>query len=80
MFWKEELDDLLKKGCTDSDIEDFADEHPEVNGREIWDYVYEHEAPDVCKGCKHIQMSGMMPCQLCSRVVVTKDFYEPRKK
>lgn len=77
MDWKDELNKILDNGCTDSDIEDFIDEHPEVD-ENIWDYVYEYCAPDVCKGCKHIQMSGMMPCMMCSRRVKVTDYYERR--
>ena len=78
MAWKEELDELLKNGCSDSDIEDFIDEHPKVSGKNIWDYVYEYNAPAECKGCTYIQYSGMMPCSNCSRRVKPKDYYEPR--
>lgn len=52
------------------------DEHPEINGKDIWDYVYELDAPEGCKGCIHIQKSGMYPCNECSRRVVLKDYYE----
>ena len=78
MNWKDELEKILEKGCSDSDIEDFVDEHPEVNGRDIWDYVCEHDAPARCKGCKYIQMYGMAPCIKCSRRVKLKDYYESR--
>ena len=78
MDWKKELDKLLKKGCSDSDIEDFVDEHPKINGRDIWDYVYEFDAPAGCHGCKHIQMRGMTPCNRCSRIIELTDCYEPR--
>ena len=78
MSWQDELKKLIESGCSDSDIEDFVDEHPEVNGREIWDYVCEYDAPEACKGCKHIQMSGMMPCMICTRRVYLEDYYESR--
>ena len=77
MSWKDEVNKILDNGCTDSDIEDFIDEHPEVD-ENIWDYVYEYGAPDVCKGCKYIQYSGMFPCSGCSRRVKLVDFYESR--
>lgn len=80
MNWKEELRLLINNGCTDSAIEDFVDEHPDANGREIWDYVSELHAPDVCRGCKYIQMSGMFPCNKCSRRVVLKDYFESSSK
>lgn len=78
MKWKDELKKIIENRCSDSDIEDFVDEHPKVNAREIWDYVYEYDAPDGCKGCRFIQMSGMMPCIRCTRRVKVKDYYESR--
>ncbi len=78
MNWKEELKKIIENGCSDSDIEDFADEHPEINGKDIWDYVYEYHEPNACKGCKHIQMLGMMPCIRCKRKVQLEDYYETR--
>lgn len=78
MDWKDELNKILENGCTDSDIEDFVYEHPEVDGKNIWDYVYEYNAPDVCKGCKYIQFSGWYPCIMCSRKIKTEDYYESR--
>lgn len=78
MTWQDEIELIIKKGCTDSDIEDYLSQHSELNGKEVWDYVYELDAPDVCKGCKNIQMSGMFPCTMCSRRVKLKDFYESR--
>lgn len=80
MEWKKELEAFLEKGRSDSDIEDFCDAHPEVNGKDIWDYVYERSAPECCKRCKYIQMEGMFPCARCSRRVTTKDYYEPREE
>lgn len=77
MDWKDELNKILENGCTDSDVLDFIDEHPEVN-ENIWDYIYEYNAPEGCKGCKHIQMSGWMPCIRCTRRVYLKDYYESR--
>ncbi len=72
------LKQMIENGCSDSDIEDFTNEHPEIREKDIWDYVYEYNAPDGCKGCKFIQMSGMMPCIGCKRKVVLKDYYEAR--
>ena len=76
--WRDELKKIIENGCSDSDIEDFVEEHSDINGRDIWDYVYEYSAPDECKGCKYIQLSGMMPCIICSRRFYTKDYYESR--
>lgn len=78
MEWQDELRKLIVNGCSDSDIEDFVEEHPDVNGRDIWDFVYEYGAPNECKGCKYIQFLGMTPCIGCSRRVKVKDFYESR--
>ena len=78
MKWKEELNQLLEKGCTDSDIEDFVTTHKRVSGRVIWDYVFESIAPAQCRGCKYIQYLGMHPCTSCSSRVKLKDFYEKR--
>lgn len=77
--WKTELTELLKRGCSDSDIEDFVDAHPGVNGKDIWDYVYEYNAPFECKGCAHIQLKDAFPCTKCSRVNELKDYYKERE-
>lgn len=79
MNWKKDIEMMYKAGCTDSDIEEYIDLHfTELNGKEVWDYVYELDAPQECKGCKHIQMTGMPPCNNCSRRVKLKDYYEER--
>ena len=78
MDWKEEVRELVMGRCSDSDIEDYIDAHPDLNGREVWDYICELAAPEACKGCRHIQMSGMYPCDACSRNPKLRDFYEQR--
>lgn len=78
MNWEDELRKIIENGCSDSNIEDFVDEHPEIKAKEIWDYVYEYYAPDICKGCKHIQRAGMMPCIECVRRANRKDYYESK--
>ena len=76
---KIELEKLLANGCTDSDVEDFIDKHPNINKKQVWDYVYEHNIPTECKGCKFVQMTGMMPCIKCVRQQTNiKDYYEKR--
>lgn len=35
MKWEEELKILLKDGCTDTDIEDFICDHPDISDNEI---------------------------------------------
>ena len=76
MNWQVELITICKNGGTDSDIEDYIYEHPDINARDIWNFVYEYYAPNECKGCLHIQMSGLFPCNSCSRRVHVRDFYE----
>ena len=66
--WKKEIDALLSSGTiTDSDIEDYISKHPEIRGRDVWYYISELTAPEECKGCVHIQMSGIYPCNVCKR-------------
>lgn len=77
--WKVEIRHMIKKGCSDSDIEDFVENHPKINGKEIWNYVYEYNAPSQCKGCKYIQCIGFsLPCTKCSRSITLADRYEKR--
>ena len=76
--WKEEIKSIVEKGCSDSGIEDYIEEHPDLNGKEVWDYVYELGAPDRCKGCEFIQMVGMYPCNNCIRRSCLKDYYKRR--
>lgn len=77
--WKKELDQLIQnKKCTDSDIEDFIQNHDELNGKDVWDYVSELTSPEICKGCVYIQMSGMYPCNVCVRQNQLKDFYKSK--
>lgn len=77
--WKTELTELLKHCCSDSDIEDFENEHPAVDGKDIWNYVYEYDAPVKCKGCDHVQQKDTFPCIKCSRINELKDYYKERK-
>lgn len=49
MSWQEEITTIITNGCSDSDIEDFITTHPHVDGRAVWDYVYEQDAPADCK-------------------------------
>ena len=78
MSWKNELNKLMEEGVSDSKIEDFIESHSKINPKEIWDYVYEHNAPKQCKGCRFIQNSGIMPCIRCLRRIEVKDYYEIR--
>ena len=76
--WKEELAVLLKAGCTDSDIRQFIQEHTDIGGKAVWNYVSDYYAPEQCKGCIHVQLIGMYPCTCCSRNETSKNFYEER--
>lgn len=77
--WKEEIEQLIQnEKCTDSDVEEFIHNHPNLNGKKVWNYIAEFTAPTVCKGCIHIQMSGMYPCSICIRQNLLKDFYESK--
>lgn len=79
LTWKDEIKQFMQNElCTDSDIEDFVRNHPDVNGKEIWDYVSELNAPKKCKGCEHIQMSSMYPCNICVRQNQLMDYYEAK--
>ena len=75
---KEELSGLLKSGCTDSDIRQFIQKHPDIAGKDIWNYVSDYYAPEQCKGCKHVQLIGMYPCSCCSVNGTSKNYYEKR--
>ena len=78
--WKKEIDALISPGnATDSDIEDYITNHPEIDGRDVWNYIPELTIPEECKGCVHIQMSGMYPCNVCKRQNVLADYYKRGK-
>ena len=77
--WKKEIDTLLSSGSiTDSDVEDYIRNHPEIRGKDIWNYISELTAPEECKGCVHIQMSGMYPCDVCKRQNILSDYYREK--
>lgn len=78
MTWKDEIKLIIENGCTDSDIEDFVELHPEVNGKDIWDYASDLGAPEQCKGCKYVQLIGMGRCLSCTRQPNLEDYYESR--
>lgn len=75
--WQEELIRLIDRGCTDSDIEDFCDSHPEADN--AWNFVADYTAPAQCKGCKNVQMLGQYPCTRCLRSERREDLYELRE-
>lgn len=74
---KAELMPILKNDYTSSNIEDFIEEHPDIPPHNIWNFVCENELPELCRGCMHVQMSGMHPCEYCARNANIKDRYEP---
>ena len=78
-FFQKEIDKIIENGCTNSDIEDYVENHPEINGKEIWDYVSELSAPKACKGCKYIELIGMGRCLSCVRQPDLQDYYEKRE-
>lgn len=70
---KEKLKALIENGCTDSDLEYFA-ENNNVDEGEVFQYAAELTVPVCCKGCKHVQLyDSMYPCTVCSRG--KKDMY-----
>lgn len=80
--WEAELIMIHDKGCTDSDIEDFVNSHPDVPAQDIWEFWDAIDAPLLCKGCKHVAFvnTGMYPCNRCTRSQVLIDFYERKTK
>ena len=59
---------------SDSDIEDFCDEH-KIPYRDAYDFIDKNRVPPCCKGCKHVGMfDNCYPCDVCSRP--RKDMYE----
>lgn len=77
MNWKRELLDMLDSGCTDSDIEEFVDAHPDVPEKEIWYVVAEDSRPIACRGCMYVHNYGESPCNRCSRQIIVSDNYKP---
>lgn len=71
---KKAITALCKKGCTDSDIEDYCHEHG-INTGKAFHFLSVQFAPEQCKGCKHVDMlPNIAPCNSCSRIY--KDRYE----
>lgn len=72
---------LLLECCSDSDIEDFIDDHhlSDEEAKEVWKLVAANNAPECCKDCKNVIHFGCgIPCDYCSRPVkkVYYDYYE----
>ena len=72
---KDKLKNLLERGCTDSDIEDFCEQNG-VNTKTAFTYIAVLNAPDCCKTCQHVTLApSFYPCTFCSRP--RKDMYTP---
>ena len=39
--WKDEIEEIIANGGTDSDIEEYLSEHPDFNADKIWTYIEE---------------------------------------
>ena len=51
-----------------------------VSVKDAYEFIYDYEAPECCKGCIHTGVyNNMYPCNCCVRAH-TKDFYERRNK
>ena len=85
MDWKEEFVRLLESSqiSTDSEIDDYADEHS-LSAAEVWQCYAEYKEDCLikqsigtpCEGCKHVA-EGSTICRDCRRNKT--DFYEERK-
>ena len=74
---KQKLCDEIKAGTilTDSDIEDFCDDH-NLSWGEVFHWISVWTAPDQCEGCKHVdRYANMYPCNECKRAHM-RDHYE----
>ena len=73
---KNEINKLIKEGCTDSHILDFCDAN-KLSRKAVYHYIAELTVPQQCKGCKNIVLyPSMPPCASCCRSH-TKDYFEP---
>ncbi len=88
MNWKEEFIKLLEadKISTDSEIDDYADEH-NLSAADVWhcyaeyrdDCLIKQSIGTPCEGCRYVTRIGgfVSPCYECCRN--RPDFYEERK-
>lgn len=72
---------LLLECCSDSDIEDFIDDHhlSDEEATEVWKLVAINNAPYCCKDCKNVIFyNWYIPCVYCIRPVQNryKDYYK----
>ena len=37
--WKDEIEEIIANGATDSDIKEYLYEHPDFNADEVWAYI-----------------------------------------
>ena len=79
--------ELIKELClllecgSDSDIEDFIDDHhlSDEEATEVWKLVAINNAPDCCKDCKNVKYYKYdNPCYYCTRPKsnLYKDYYK----
>lgn len=79
MDWKEEVKKIVMGGCTDSDINEYIEGHPELNGKDVWDFVCDLRDSENCKGCIFVKIYGFGPCPNCSRRATLLDYFGLRK-
>ena len=59
---------MNEAGCTDSDVCRYCEQN-DVSLREADAFISELNAPEECKGCKHVTTLSMcFPCNVCSRM------------
>lgn len=69
---------LASQKITDSDVEDFCDEHA-VSRRTVHHQLAVWRSPKECQGCKHVDMyPNMPPCASCRRSH-NRDCFAPEK-
>lgn len=42
--WENEIEEIIVNGGTDSDIEEYLYEHPELNAGEVWAYIEQKDS------------------------------------
>lgn len=73
---KAKLKELIENGTihTDSDIEDFCEEH-HANIGAVYQQISQWNTPECCKDCEYVQFyDNSYPCNACCRG--KKDMYK----
>ena len=67
-YWSITLTEMLDEGCTDSDLEDFAERY-DLSEQDVFLFAaMYHVKGTPCEGCVHCQhSSAMYPCIVCVR-------------